>query len=75
VSVILAGDEPLQTGATYVFFADYKPNGNLTVPPFGRLQAEAGGLAPLPEWTNMGALRELTGVPVDDAAAVIEEAD
>jgi hypothetical protein len=76
VSVILEGDEPLQSGATYMFFADYKPDGNLTSPPFGRLEVGAGGdLQPLAEWTRLGALRQLSELSVDGAAAAVKDAE
>jgi hypothetical protein len=73
-TMVLEDDEPLENGAQYLFFADYKPNGNLTAPPFGRLQAgQDGSLQPLAPWGDLGALRELTGLSASDAAARIKE--
>ncbi len=59
-----------------MFFADYKSNGNLTSPPFGRLEVGAGGdLQPLDEWTRLGALRQLSDLSVDGAVVAVKDAD
>jgi hypothetical protein len=70
VTVVLDGDRLLEDGVSYLFFADRKPNGHLTVPPFGRLQVAADGrLQPLPVWSDLGALRLLNGLSPAAAAA------
>jgi len=75
VSIVLEGDKLLENGAEYLFFADRKANGNLTVPPFGRLQVGGdGSLEPLAAWSRLGALRQLSGLSASGAAARIGQA-
>lgn len=69
-NIVLEGDERLEPGIEYLFFADRKPNGTLTSPPFGRLQVGAdGGLTALPRWSSLGALQQLAGLQASAAAA------
>jgi hypothetical protein len=73
--VVLEGDEVLERGAEYLFFADRKADGALTVPPFGRLQVRGdGSLAALEQWSGLGALQQLTGLSVSAAVAKVERA-
>jgi hypothetical protein len=70
MNIILEHDKLLLPGAEYLFFAAYKNNGKLSVPPFGRLQVTAdGSLEPLPVWSEMGALRQLTGLTASQATS------
>jgi hypothetical protein len=76
VRIVLEGDKLLENGAEYLFFADYKANGNLTVPPFGRLQVSPdGSLEPLPVWSELSALEQLTGLTASAAASRVEQAN
>ena len=69
-SIILEGDKRLEAGAEYLFFADRKPNGNLTAPPFGRLQVGTdGALIVIPRWSDLGALQQLAGLQASAAAS------
>jgi hypothetical protein len=75
MSIILEHDKLLLEGAEYLFFAAYKNNGKLSVPPFGRLQVSAdGSLEPLPIWSGLGALRQLTGLTSSEAASRVGQA-
>ena len=75
MSIILQHDTLLLEGAEYLFFAAYKNNGKLSVAPFGRLQISAdGSLEPLPVWSGLGALRQLTGLTASEAAARVGQA-
>ena len=68
--VVLEADQLLEGGAEYLFFADRMPDGNLTVPPFGRLEVGTDGLLePLLVWSRLGALQELAGLSSSAAAA------
>jgi hypothetical protein len=70
MSIILEHDKLLLEGAEYLFFAAYKNNGKLSVQPFGRLQVGGdGSLEPLPVWSGLGALRQLTGLTASEAAS------
>lgn len=70
--VVLEGDTLLEDGAEYLFFASRKSNGNLTAPPFGRLQVTAdGSLVPLDAWSELGALKQLSGLSAAAAAAAV----
>jgi hypothetical protein len=73
--VVLEGDKLLESGAAYLFFADYKANGKLSVPPFGRLQVMGdGSLQALAAWDDLGALKQLSGLSTSGAAARVEGA-
>jgi hypothetical protein len=69
--VLLEGDELIQPGRSYLFFAVQKENGALTAAPFGRFEVAADGtVSGLPEWQTPAA-RTLVGQPVSAAASLI----
>jgi len=74
MSIILEHDKLLVEDAEYLFFAAYKSNGTLSVAPFGRLQVSRdGSLEPLPIWSDLGALRQLSGLTASDAASRVRQ--
>jgi len=71
----LEGDEPLQPGGEYLFFAVYKPNGSLSAPPYARLQVTAEGLLPQEPWARLGALQLLSGLSAGEATGLVERGE
>lgn len=54
--VILEGDELIEAGKTYVFFASQKDNGTWTAAPYGRLEVKGdGSLAAVEMWRSLPA--------------------
>ncbi len=75
VRFVLESDELLEPGLEYVFFANRRPDGSLTVAPFARLQVTPDGLlAPLPAWSSLGALQQLTNNGLEQAVQEVEAA-
>lgn len=71
--VTLEGDEILEEGQTYLFFASPSPDGvGLVTSPFARLRVDTSNrLSPLREWSSAGALEQLADLPADRAEKVI----
>lgn len=75
VYVRLEGDEPVEVGATYLFFANVNAEGNMTSSPFGRFAVSAdGSLTPLKAWETLPVARELANRTLEEAAGDIEAA-
>jgi hypothetical protein len=70
--VVLEGDEPLEPGATYLFFANEKSNGSYSSAPFARLRVGSGQDLSVPAvWSHLPALQALSGSTVGQAAAEV----
>ena len=75
VRIVLSGDEPLSVGRRYLFFASRKANGSLVSAPFERfLVSDGGNLAGLPGWSHLPAVKQLSGISVDEATNEIAAA-
>lgn len=63
----------IQVGATYLFFVKDANGSALAGPPYGRFQiGPESRLKPVdPEWEDLGATKELSGLPVDEAVRQI----
>jgi hypothetical protein len=73
VRLQLAGDDPIESGREYMFFAAYKKNGALSAPPYGRLEVGTDGrLRPLKHWAHLGALLQLTGRTAVEAGQALK---
>jgi hypothetical protein len=70
----LEDDEPLWPGQRYLFFVRQKDNGTLSAAPFARLLVTDHGLQAVAPWGDLGALRALSGKPVDGAADLVRAA-
>lgn len=71
VLVVLDGDEPLEEGAQYVFFADDSKTtpGRIGSSPFARMKVTGGGLEAMERWRDLGATQELTAGGLESARA------
>jgi hypothetical protein len=75
VKVVLEGDEPLEAGRRYLFFATMGPDGTLSAPPFARLEIGVkGALEPVAGWDQLGALQRLSNVSIHEAEREIDAA-
>jgi hypothetical protein len=73
--IILEGDELLEAGRTYLFFASIGPDGTITSAPFARFAVGSNGsLAALPDWAHLGIAARLAGMSVEGAAAEVQNA-
>jgi hypothetical protein len=65
---VFGGDEPMAVGERYLFFAATNSSGNLVTAPFGRIAVgQDGTLNPSATWMELGAVRQLAGLRVEDA--------
>lgn len=74
IRLVLEFDEPLEANTTYLFWVSGDPNdsGTLVTSPFARLKLEADGrFLPLPAWSHLNGLRELTGLDIEQAEQVV----
>jgi hypothetical protein len=72
---VFGGDEPMAVGERYLFFAATNSNGNLVSAPFGRIAVgQDGTLVPAVTWTELGAVRQLSGLRVEEAGREVAEA-
>jgi hypothetical protein len=74
IRLVLEFDEPLEANTTYLFWVSGAPNdsGTLVTSPFARLRLEANGrFLPLPEWSHLNGLRQLTGLDIEQAERVV----
>jgi hypothetical protein len=68
VRIMLEGDEPIEVGLTYLFFASFQEDGSMVVPPFGRMKVRADStLAAEQAWAHLGALQQLSDLHLGDA--------
>ncbi len=77
IRLVLEFDEPLEANTTYLFWASRSPNdsGTLVTSPFARLKLEADGrFVPLPAWSHLNGLRQLTGLDIEQAEQAITSA-
>lgn len=74
VRLALEDDQPLEPGHRYLFFVRQKENGTLSAAPFARLLFTDRGLEPVPPWSNLGAMRALSGRTADEATSLVEAA-
>jgi len=73
--VILEGDEMLEAGRTYLFFASVKDDGVVTSAPFARfVVSDDGSLAPLKSWADLPAAQRLASLSVDEASIEVQAA-
>jgi len=73
---VFGSDEPLAVGERLMFFAVRKSNGSLTAASFRRFEVSGDGtLASAPQWADLGAARELSGLRVDQAKREIARVD
>ena len=73
--VVLGGDEPIQTGQTYLFFASSRADRVLTSSPFGRFAVQDdGSLAAPSHFSEVPVARQLAGLSVDEAASEVQNA-
>jgi hypothetical protein len=73
VEVSLEGDEPLEVGRQYLFFASAKENGTLAAPPFGKLPIVGGAIVAPEGWATIGAVQQLAGLQMSAALAEVED--
>jgi hypothetical protein len=74
-TVMLEGDELIEAGKTYVFFATRKENGTWTAAPYGRLEVLGdGSLSAAEEWRGLPASQALDGSGVTGASGEIRSA-
>ena len=73
--IVLEGDEPIQVGGTYLFFASARADGILTTAPFGRFVVGADGSLELPgAFSASGVAKQLSGLSLEEAAAEVRNA-
>ena len=73
--IVLEGDEPIQVGRTYLFFASARADGILTTAPFGRFVVGADGSLESPgAFSASGVARQLSGLSLEEAAAEVRNA-
>jgi hypothetical protein len=74
-SIILEGDQMLEAGSTYLFFASVQPYGVVTSAPFARfVVSNDGSLAPLKTWAHLPAAQRLASLSVEEAAVEVHAA-
>lgn len=74
IRLVLDGDEPLETGQRYLFFALRKENGTFSAAPFARLAVEGERLEPGQRWSALGAMKALSGKSVAEALMLVQAA-
>ena len=73
--VILEGDEMLEVGRTYLFFASMNADGVVSSAPFARfVVSHDGSLAPLKSWAELPATQRLASLGVEEAAIEVRAA-
>lgn len=75
VTAVLEGDELLEPGTNYLFFALLKDNGTYSAPPFARFEIGDDGrlIAPV-KWAALGALSSLDGEATGAALREVQRA-
>lgn len=68
---ILEFDEPLQVGGSYIFWLQTSGEGLYSTSPFSRMRQVDGAFEAIPAWKELGALKALTGLPAQQAIAVV----
>lgn len=72
-TIILEGDQMLEAGSTYLFFANVQPDGAVTSAPFARfVVSNDGSLAPLESWADLPAAQRLASLSVEDAVVEVQ---
>jgi hypothetical protein len=69
--MMLENDPAVEVGKEYLFFATVTEDGTLTTPPYGRLEVGAGRLRAVGPWGELGALKQLAEVSVDNLGGEI----
>lgn len=72
VRYLLEGDLPLESGASYLFFARINANGSLSSAPFARFEIVDGVVSGSSSWTHTGAIAEIGGLSIAEALREVE---
>lgn len=74
VTLVAQGDTQLEPGATYVFFARADEAGVYSAPPFGRMPVVDGQVLAPEGWGSLGAVSQMAGLALTQAAGEVQRA-